>query len=183
MLSHAEKGQMWVRSSFGVIQESSFHCTNNGTAQRRGDDQNWFQPAISCYGGKLSLRKGLGILRRVRCCISGGAVVRGDRKVMQLPFLQKWRQFNFPELFQGKNPTGIKDSACWKPTEMPSRAEWYQNNHWSVQTDLSYKTSYPSTSSSSQGQWGGAAWALLNYWVRKKHMENLRMRKQHKMSL
>lgn len=112
-----------------------------------------------------------------------GCCGEGKQKSNAIAFSSKMKAIQYSWIVTGKNPIIIKDYACWKPTEMPSRAEWYQNNHWSVQTDLSYKTSYPSTCSSSQGQWGGAAWALLNYWVRRKHMENLRMGKQHKMSL
>lgn len=48
----------------------------------------WPSWVSACSGGKRSSRKALEILRRVKCCASGGAAVGGDRKVMQLPFLQ-----------------------------------------------------------------------------------------------
>lgn len=65
MLSHGEQTQF--RSSFGVMQESGFHHTNNLAAQGRGGAQTWFQPAVPCSGGKLSLKKGLEILKGEKC--------------------------------------------------------------------------------------------------------------------
>lgn len=73
MLSHAENSQAQFRSSFGVTQRSGFHCSNNLAVQWRGNGQVWFQLAMSCSGGKPSLRKELETLRRVKCCISGTA--------------------------------------------------------------------------------------------------------------
>lgn len=54
----------------------------------KGDDQALFQLAVPCSGSKLSFMKGLEILTRVKCSFSGGVGVGGDRKLMQMPFIQ-----------------------------------------------------------------------------------------------
>lgn len=42
------------------------------------------------------------------------------------------------------------------PIEMLCRGRRYQSSHWSIQTDIRFKTSDSSTGPSSQGQRGGA---------------------------
>lgn len=121
-------------------------------------------------------------LQRVKCCLPGvlGREVETQNKVKTI--MNCCRNEGFWSVNGGQY--GLRPK---KSREVSCRAEQYQSTGpvWPrpKETDLSCKSSDPSTHSSSQGQLGGATWAPLNCQAWIKHMENLRMGKRHRMSL